>query len=127
MLTLDTKQVLVIPIPQCKHSVSSESRHSHSMSTPDIKQVLTLHSIHVSVSNPDTDHSVSTSDTNRMQVETSFFFPLLCQLTIQGIAKSQPNTKLNFQAFNSTIGIKLSSLIIGNRSSSTIQMKSFQI
>jgi hypothetical protein len=57
---------------QCKHSASSESRHSHSVLTPDAEHALvsrsTLHAI--SVSNPDTVHSVSSPDTKRVPVAT---------------------------------------------------------
>src|SRR5204862_8069368 len=61
------KRVLA-PTPQCKRGVSNESRHSHSVLTPDTEQALVTYSTHVSVSSPDTDYSVSIPDTNRMHV-----------------------------------------------------------
>ena len=86
------------------------------MLTPDTEQALVTHSIHVvSVSSPDTDHSVSTPDTNRMHVKTSSSFPLLHHLATQGIPKSRPNTTPNFQAFNSTIGMEVQSTLKPDR------------
>ena len=86
------------------------------MLTPDTEQALVTHSTHaVSVSNPDTDHSVSIPDTKRMSVKTSSSFPLLHYLATQGIPKSRPNTTLNFQAFDSSIGIEVQSTLKPDR------------
>ena len=114
MLPPDTKLVLAL-IPQRKRSVSSESRHSHSVLTLDTEQALVKNSTHVSVSSPDADHSVSTPDTNHMQVETLSSFPLLHQLATQGIPKSRPNTMPNFQAFDPTFGIEVQSTLKPDR------------
>jgi len=114
VLPPDTKLVLAL-IPQRKRSVSSESRHSHSVLTLDTEQALVKNSTHVSVSSPDADHSVSTPDTNHMQVETLSSFPLLHQLATQGIPKSRPNTMPNFQAFDPTFGIEVQSTLKPDR------------
>jgi hypothetical protein len=114
VLPPDTKLVLA-PIPQRKRTVSSESRHSHSVLTPDTEQARVTDSTHVSVSSPDTDHGVSTSDTNRMPVGTLSSFPLPHQLATQGIPRGRPNTVPNFKTFEPTIGIEVQSTLKPDR------------